>query len=76
LLTKPIIKSTSLTDGVAGNPCQNQFLKTRSIRHDDGSWKERLVGWPKGVAFALGGAKKARIGWLFCSLLVRISCAI
>ena len=76
LLPKPIIKNTSLTDGVVGNPCQNQYLKTRSIRHDDGSWRGRLVGWLKGAVFAPGGARKAKIGWPLCSSLVRISCAI
>ena len=76
LLPKPIMRNTSLTDGVAANPYQHQFLKTRSIRHDDGSWRGHLVGWPKGAVFAPDGARKAKIGWPLCSSLVRISCAI
>ncbi|MBK7893308.1 MAG: transposase [Anaerolineaceae bacterium] len=76
LLPKSIIRNISPTVGVVANHCQNQFLKIRSIRHDDGSWKGRLVGWPKGVVFALGGARKVKIGWPLCSSLVRISCAI
>jgi transposase len=75
-LPKSIMRNTSLTDGVAANPCQNQFLKTRTIQHDDGSWKGHLVGWLKGAVFAPDGAKKAKIGWPLCSSLVRVSCAI
>ena len=76
LLPKPIMRNTLLTDGVAANPCQNQFLKTRNIQHDDGSWKGHLVGWLRGAVFAPDGPRKAKIGWPLCSSLVRISCAI
>ena len=75
LLPKSIIRNTLPTDDVAANPCQNQFLKTRSIRHDDGSWKGRLVGWLRDAVFAPDGARKAKIGWPLCSSLVRTSCA-
>ena len=76
LLPKSIIRNISPIDGVAANRCQNQFLKSTRIRLDDGSWKGRLAGWPKGAVFALDGARKARIGWPLSSSLVRTFCVI
>jgi len=75
-LPKPIIRNTLPTDDVAANHCLRQFRKSRSTRHDVGSWKGRLDGWPKDAAFAPDGARNARIGWPLYSSLVRISCAI
>lgn len=73
LVQKRSLSSTVLIADAAASHHRRLFLKQRSIPRDGESWNGRGAGWPNVAVSAPDGARKARIGWPLCSLLVRLS---